>query len=76
MMKSHQLAIQPVEFLDQNNLPISVKEPDFISLQSADYNSYIEWLISVQERLNEALHPALPGAIYNYMLIYFKYHVV
>ncbi len=63
MMKSHKLAIQPVEFLNQNNLPVAITSPSLISPGLTEYTSYIEWLITVQEHVNEALHPALPGIL-------------
>jgi hypothetical protein len=60
MMKSHQLSIAPLEFLDENNQPVTLAKPALIE-SSSQLNSYNMWLSTIVERVNEALHPALPG---------------
>ena len=68
MMNSHQLSIKPVQFLDQNNLHVLIKQPCLLSPDTAAYAAYSEWLVTLQERLNEALHPALPSMYYALLL--------
>lgn len=60
MLKSHQLAMTPLQFLDENGRPVKLIEPMRITLAS-ELENYNKWLIAVVERINEALHPALPG---------------
>lgn len=66
MMKFHDLMHQPVEFLDQNDMPVPINKPTLILSQTVKYVLYIEWLVTVQDRLNEALHPALPGSMQHF----------
>lgn len=58
---------QPVEFLDQNDMPVTINMPTLLSHQTVEYVAYIEWFVTVQERLNEALHPALPGNMLHFL---------
>lgn len=64
MLKSHQLDMTPLQFLDENSRPVKLIEPKLITLAS-ELDHYNEWLITVVERINEALHPALPGRYYH-----------
>ncbi|CAB3976867.1 GPI transamidase component PIG-S [Paramuricea clavata] len=60
MLKSHQLSRIPLEFLDENNQPITFAKPALIG-SSSQLDAYSIWLSTIVERVNEALHPALPG---------------
>ncbi len=68
MMNLHQLSIKPVQFLDQNNLHVLIKQPCLLSPDTAAYAPYSEWLVTLQEQLNKALHPALPSMYYALLL--------
>ena len=59
MMKSHQLSITPLDFLDKHNQPVMLAKPALIDSDS-QLSSYNMWLSTIVERINEALHPALP----------------
>ena len=50
----------PLQFLDENGRPVKLIEPMLITLAS-EIENYNKWLITVVERINEALHQALPG---------------
>ena len=57
--KSHQLSVAPLTFLDEKNNTVMLTEPMLMEL--ADTGSYNNWLSTITERVNEALHPGLPG---------------
>ncbi len=58
MITFHQLCISPVEFIGENEKIVDVAKPVILC---SDLLHYHEWLTTLTERVNEALHPALPG---------------
>ena len=61
MLKSHDLCYSPLVFLDENNATVDVDKPCLLPSDSVMLENYKEWLATLTERVNEALHPALPG---------------
>jgi hypothetical protein len=58
MMASHQLRISAVDFIGEDEEIVQVAKPDILYDDLAHYH---DWLATLVERVNEALHPALPG---------------
>ena len=58
MLASHQLRISAVDFIGENGEIVQVAKPVILS---GVLENYYKWLATVTERVNEALHPALPG---------------
>ena len=58
MMASHQLPISSVNFIGENEEIVEVAKPTSLC---SDLLQYHEWLATLTERVNEALHLALPG---------------
>ncbi len=65
MLKIHQLSgtSHVVEFRNHNNIALSLPKIVLLPTDCAQHESYKEWLATITERLNEALHPGLPGKI-------------
>ena len=64
-MTSHQLCIFLVVFIWENEEIVNVCKTVLT------FQSYHEWLATLTERVNEALHPALPGMkiyFFNYLM--------
>ena len=68
MMATHQLRVPPVEFVGEKKEIVKVDKP--IKLHG-DLEPYNTWISTLTERVNEALHPALPGKLKIYKQILF-----
>ena len=74
-LKSHQLTshLNAIEFRDNNSVLVDFPKPEILPSDCAQYERYKEWLASLRERLNEALHPALPGKYAYKAITHLKY---
>ena len=53
----------PIVFIGENEEIVNVRKP---VIMCTDLSSYHEWLATLTERVNKALHPALPGMKINF----------
>ncbi len=61
MLKSHNLRHSPLHFLNEDNVVVNIDKPFQLPNDSPTLENYKDWLATLTERVNEALHPALPG---------------
>ena len=61
MLKSHGLQPSSVDFFDAKGQIVDIRNPTTLPKDSTALVNYKEWLLSLTERVNEALHPALQG---------------
>ena len=61
MLKSHSLRHSALSFFDENNTVVNFHKPNLLASDSVMSQNYKELLATITERVNAALHPALPG---------------